>query len=44
MLRKGILIRDCSNYHGLEDGDCRIAVKTHEENVELIKALKEVLG
>ncbi len=44
MLRKGILIRDCSNYHGLEDGDCRIAVKTHEENEELIKALKEVLG
>ncbi len=44
MLEKGILIRSCANYHGLKDGDCRIAVKTHEENKELIKALKEVLG
>ncbi|MBO4818852.1 MAG: aminotransferase class I/II-fold pyridoxal phosphate-dependent enzyme [Firmicutes bacterium] len=44
MLEKGILIRSCANYHGLEDGDCRIAVKKHEENVELIEALKEVLG
>ena len=44
MLEKGILIRSCANYHGLEEGDCRIAVKTREENEELIKALKEVLG
>ena len=44
MLEKGILIRSCANYHGLEDGDCRIAVKKHEENVELIEALREVLG
>ena len=44
MLEKGVLIRSCANYHGLEEGDCRIAVKTHEENEELIRVLREVLG
>lgn len=39
--KKGILIRDCSNYRGLEDGYYRIVVRTHEENRQLIKALKE---
>ncbi len=43
MLKKGLLIRDCSNYHGLVDGDCRIAVRSHEENEVFIEALKEVL-
>lgn len=35
----GILIRDCSNYHGLSEGYYRIAVRTHEENEELIRVL-----
>ena len=38
----GILIRDCSNYHGLCKGWYRIAVRTHEENVKLIAALEEI--
>ena len=42
LLRKGILIRNCDNYHGLGEGDCRIAVRTHEENEALIKAIQEV--
>ncbi|MGL5436735.1 MAG: threonine-phosphate decarboxylase CobD [Lachnospiraceae bacterium] len=37
-----ILIRDCSNYHGLEAGYYRIAVKTAEENRGLLEALKEI--
>ena len=41
-LAKEILIRDCSNYPGLTGGFYRIAVKKHEENVKLIKALKEI--
>lgn len=36
---KKILVRDCSNYEGLEKGFYRIAVKTHEENERLIEAL-----
>lgn len=37
--KQGILIRDCSNYRGLEQGFYRIAVRTHEENEELIRVL-----
>ena len=41
---KGILIRDCSNYYGLEKGWYRIAVRIRKENEELINALYEVTG
>ena len=40
----GILIRSCANYRGLEEGDVRIAVRTHEENTQLIAALREIYG
>ena len=39
---KGIAIRSCGNYHGLEAGWYRIAVRLHEENERLIEAMKEV--
>ena len=39
-LEEQILIRDCSNYRGLEKGYYRIAVKSHEENLELLQILK----
>ena len=42
LLAKGILIRDCRNYRGLGEGDCRIAVRAHEENKRLIEAIREV--
>ena len=42
LLEKKILIRRCANYHGLDEGDCRIAVRTHEENAALIAALREI--
>lgn len=41
--KKGILIRDCSNYHGLEKGYYRIAVRTHEENLVFLEALNAIL-
>ncbi len=43
LLKKGILIRNCDNYPGLDRGFYRVAVKTRFENEELIKAIKEVL-
>ena len=43
LLEKGILIRNCENYRGLNAGDCRIAVRTHEENMMLLEAVREVL-
>ena len=41
--RKGILIRNCSNYRGLIKGYYRIAVKTEEENRQLIDAIRDVI-
>ncbi len=43
LLERGILIRNCENYRGLTAGDCRIAVKTHEENQALILAILKIL-
>ena len=39
---RGILLRDCGNYHGLESGWYRTAVRTAEENRRLIAALEEI--
>ena len=44
MKKNGVMIRDCSNYHGLEPGWYRVAVRTEEENRQLIHVLKEVTG
>ncbi len=43
LLWRGILIRDCSNFEGLSLGYYRIAVKRHEENLQLLEAIKECL-
>ena len=43
LMERGIMIRNCSNYHGLEEGWCRIAVKRHGENQLLITALREIM-
>ena len=40
--KKKILIRDCSNYTGLSKGYYRVAVKNHQENQQLIRALQEL--
>ena len=39
LLRKKILIRDGSSFRGLDKNHIRIAVKSHKENVKLVKAL-----
>ena len=39
----GIMIRNCSNYVNLGEDYWRVAVKSHQENVRLISALKEIL-
>lgn len=43
-VKRGILIRDCSNYPGLTRGYYRVAVKKHEENCKLIKVLEEIVN
>lgn len=41
--KKGILVRECSNFRGLDDTYIRIAVKSHRENKILIKEMAETL-
>jgi threonine-phosphate decarboxylase len=42
MRKKGFLLRDCSNYPGLDNMFVRVAVKTREENEELLAALRSL--
>ncbi|MCR4908376.1 MAG: aminotransferase class I/II-fold pyridoxal phosphate-dependent enzyme [Lachnospiraceae bacterium] len=44
LLEKGILIRDCENFRGLGRGYYRIAVKSGEENEELLAALGDLFS
>ncbi|MDE1724704.1 MAG: histidinol-phosphate transaminase [Thaumarchaeota archaeon] len=41
LLKKNILVRDCSTFRGLNSNFIRIAVRTHQENLKLVEALKE---
>ncbi len=43
LLRQGILVRDCSNYHGLCQGWIRVAVRRAEENQILVEAIRAAL-
>ncbi|MCI8505718.1 MAG: aminotransferase class I/II-fold pyridoxal phosphate-dependent enzyme [Lachnospiraceae bacterium] len=42
LFEKGIKVRDCSRFYGLGPEYCRIAVRTHNENIALIKILKQI--
>ena len=44
LLEYKIMIRDCSDYVGLDRGFYRIAVKQHNENEGLILALGDIVG
>ena len=39
---RGILLRECADFHGLSDAYFRTAVRTHSENLALISAIHEV--
>ncbi|MFX1558239.1 MAG: pyridoxal phosphate-dependent aminotransferase, partial [Promethearchaeota archaeon] len=42
LIKENILIRDCSNFNGLDDYFIRVCIKTRELNLKLIKALKKI--
>ncbi|MGI0020411.1 MAG: pyridoxal phosphate-dependent aminotransferase [Nitrososphaera sp.] len=42
MKKTGVLVRDCSTFTGMGSQHVRIAVKTHKENMMLVKALEEM--
>lgn len=43
LLKKGILIRDCSTFTGLDDNLIRVCIRRHDENIRLIEELRNVL-
>ena len=43
LLERGIMVRSCVSFIGLDDKDFRIGIKTRAENEILMEALKEVL-
>nr|WP_294806807.1 threonine-phosphate decarboxylase [uncultured Nitrososphaera sp.] len=45
LLKKtGVLVRDCSTFTGMRDRHIRVAIKTHKENVALVKALEAMVS
>lgn len=44
LMKRLILIRDCSNFHGLDGGFFRVAVRTREENERLLVSLREIFS
>ncbi|WP_322153151.1 threonine-phosphate decarboxylase [Paratractidigestivibacter sp.] len=44
LAERGVLVRDCSNYHGLGPGFVRVAVRRHQENDLLIETIGDVLS
>lgn len=44
LYEKGIMIRSCSNYIGLDRCYYRIAVKNHEQNQKLIQEIERILN
>jgi threonine-phosphate decarboxylase len=43
LLKNKILIRDCKNFRGLNNHYFRIAVKSHKDNLKLVKALERIV-
>lgn len=41
---KGILVRDCSNFVGLDESYVRVAVKSNADNKRLLKELEKLCG
>ena len=41
---QGIKVRDCSRFYGLNSEYCRIAIRAHDDNRKLIKALSNIFS
>ncbi|MBU2559333.1 threonine-phosphate decarboxylase CobD [archaeon] len=43
LLKKGMLVRDCSTFAGLDDNFIRVCIRRHDENAKLIEELRREL-
>ncbi len=44
LLKKGVIVRDCSSFKGLDDYWIRVSVGTLEEDVRFIEILESIIG
>lgn len=44
MAQRGVIIRDCRAYEGLDEGDYRVAVRLPDANDRLVRTLRDSLG
>jgi threonine-phosphate decarboxylase len=44
LLKQGVMIRDCSNFVGLDGSFFRVAVRLQKENDRLVQIIKEIFG
>ena len=44
LLKKGVIVRDCSSFKGLDDYWIRVSVGTLEEDARFIKILESIIG
>jgi len=42
LLKKNILVRDCSTFRGLNNNFIRVAIRTHKENLKLVETLRRL--
>jgi len=42
LIKRNILVRDCSTFRGLNNNFIRVAIRTHKENLRLLEALKRI--
>lgn len=43
LLNQGVIVRDCSDYRGMDDTYFRVAVRTHSDNMILFENIKELI-
>jgi len=44
LMQKGIIVRDCTSFKGLDEYWIRVSVGTLDEDKEFIKILKDIIG
>ncbi len=44
LLKRGVIVRECSAFRGLGDGFIRVSIGREQENIRFIDSLKDVLG
>ncbi len=44
LMEKGVIVRDCTSFYGLDEYYIRISVETHPKNEKFIKILEEIVG